>query len=250
MIIAEIYFKKYLNKFLERKEAINLFLKITLGASTIFVATQANQIAIIQTENMLIETAPLFNITKTSIFEDQGIEEAYLLTNKKGVASYLQFNKTDIYEFTYLDYSFRYRVNIGNNINITKNIIKENEWYYIPEIQGIDTGQIKQLIQDYIKEKTGKEIYVAANEVYKVNFVDYKNKEFDFYFHYSEILGLQLAHTDNKSYLESLPEVTHDRSFTTVHSLHNKEVDFDFEEHIKNTVDDFLLLHKQATVNY
>lgn len=203
IVIIDSNRKNKIEKYLESKKSIiDVCSKIFLGILTIFIAIQANTISKLSNEVNAAETAPLFDIQQVNDFEDNGLKEAYKLINKKGVAAYVSFSRRDTYYFSYLNRRCSFSVDIASNEDIQIKT-EENEWFYIPVIQEYNNYDAARMIEEYFYENTGEKITVFTERVFTVDFVDYKNEKFNFYFNFRYDGTLKLAYLDSESYYSS-----------------------------------------------
>ncbi|WP_041139481.1 hypothetical protein [Beduini massiliensis] len=184
-----------------KKSIIDVCSKIFLGVLTVFIAIQANAISKRSNEVNIAETAPLFDIQKVNDFADRGYAEAYKLINEKGTASYVSFSRIDTYSFIYLNKHCSFSVFVISKENI--NTMEENLWYYVPVIQDYNNYDAAHMMEEYFYEHTGEKIQVNTERVFSVDFADYKNEMFNFYFHYRNNGTLNLAYRDSEAYYSS-----------------------------------------------
>ncbi|MDF9824444.1 hypothetical protein M2475_000838 [Breznakia sp. PF5-3] len=201
MIIIAYMDSKYLKQSISRhiesnNPIIGLYSKIFIAIITTAIAIQANSIMEQQNRDSIKETAPLFEISKINNYEDKRYEEVFKLENSKGIASYLNFRRFDRYSFSYQGNSVEHTMLIRNIASDKDD--GENEWYYIPEVQKLDENEIVGLFEKYILEKTGEKIIIYHERYYQVDFVDYKNEMFNYYFTYNN--QTKLAFIDSESY--------------------------------------------------
>ena len=80
---------------------------------------------------------------------------------------------------------------------------EKDVWFYIPVIQDYDNYDAARMMEEYFYNKTGEQITINTNRVFTVDFVDYKNEKFDFYFNFKNDGTLKLTYLDSKSYYSS-----------------------------------------------
>lgn len=174
-----------LNTFFKLNEpTISFIIKSFIGIMTLCVAIAANDISEKKAERDLLETAPYFNISETNKFEEQGYGEAYVLENSKGLASYVSFRREEIYYFSYMNNSVSVNLINYNNENLKSSKPSSNQWFYVPTTQNIESKNVRQILEKSFKEKTGQTIDVLSDSYYRVDFADYRNEQFTFYFSY------------------------------------------------------------------
>ena len=81
--------------------------------------------------------------------------------------------------------------------------MEENLWYYVPVIQDYNNYDAAHMMEEYFYEHTGEKIQVNTERVFSVDFADYKNEMFNFYFHYRNNGTLNLAYRDSEAYYSS-----------------------------------------------
>ena len=202
IVVTDSFKNNKIEKYLETKKSIiDICSKIFLGILTIFIAIQANTISRLSNEVNIAETAPLFDIQQVNDFEDKGYKEAYKLTNKKGIASYVSFSRMDTYSFVYLNKSCHFSVTVFSDKDVQT--LEDNIWFYVPVIQDYNNYDTARMIENYFYESTGEKIKVSTERIFEIDFVDYKNEKFNFYFHYWNDGTLNLAYRDSESYYSS-----------------------------------------------
>lgn len=131
VIVFERKSNDIMNKWLgKNKNLIDGISKIFIGGIAVFVAVQANEISQKQTNNEIIETAPNFEISNFDYTTQDEQKEAYKLTNKKGLASYLSFYRSDKYEFLYKSHPVSLTLLVKNTYDEEE---VANQWHYVPQ---------------------------------------------------------------------------------------------------------------------
>lgn len=183
--------------FEKHKDIFEYGCKLASIFMTVFIALSANSIAQTQAKIQKDETAPLFTLAKSNAYEDENISEAYVLSNKKGIASYVTLYKIHRYQFTSESYRFAIDLFIDENRCINYENIENSEWRYVPIEQNIKDQKLSDVLKEYCKKSTNRDIYVQEEELFVVDFADYKNEKHTYYFTLDGTRGnVKLAYTD------------------------------------------------------
>ena len=232
-----------LNTFFKLNEPMISFItKSFVGIMTLCVAIAANDISEKKTERDLLETAPYFNIRETNKFDKQGHSEAYVLENSKGLASYVSFRREEIYYFSYMNNSVSVNLINYNNGDLETFKPSSNQWFYVPTAQNIESQDVRQILEESFKEKTGQTINVLSDSYYKVDFADYKNEQFTFYFSYYDG-DTKLAFTDIEEYQKRISTYGDDPLMMGVPLIPSPE----YEKQVESIVNDVIEYYKQPS---
>lgn len=182
------------------------------------MTNQTNQIAEKQTRIADRETAPSFSLSTYKENEQKG----YILTNEKGMASYVTLGIYESYNFTHN--GERYEINLmffnheqNNKFNMDD---KCNELIFILENYDFNKDDSYQILEKCLSQKIGEEIPISNTRKLELSFFDYKNEKYTFQFNeYSD--NIQLVSTSSNFY----------------YPTHNITVSFFSNENLENQMD-------------
>ena len=192
--IVETFVGKY-----NRMHHVNSFIT-TLFLSflvTIVLMLQTNQIEQQQVEITERDTSPLFRL---DVDQEAGIQK-YILSNEKGIASYVTLYIFESYHFSHNGESYEFNLLFSteeenNKYNMDS---KCKKLIFIPEYQSFNREETYNIVREYVEEKIGREVIVSNSREIKLNFFDYKNEYFSFVFNeYDE--EIKLSSTDTHIY--------------------------------------------------
>lgn len=179
----------------QKKSKINSLMTsiVLVSLVTIAMTAQTNEIAKRQVEIEDRETAPALSVEPHQ-------NNTYIITNSKGMASYVMFNVYERYNFTYQGEA--YEVSLATYYQEQDNQYtlgdEKETLVFEPETTVIDKDKAFDIFQNYLHEKTEEDIVVSNSKELELSFYDYRNQ--NFCFQYSDYNGeIHLINTNRNS---------------------------------------------------
>lgn len=216
-----------ISKKIERRSGVcTLLSTVLLGfLITALLTSQNNQILQKQVDIANRETSPSITIETV----EEGGAKTYIVTNEKGIASYLSMSVSESYHFSYNGKA--YEANLALPQDNTYDVISlggdETVASFRLEDINFDRDKAYEIFQTYLESKTGIQGRSSNERKIKLSFFDYKNQNHQF--EYGEYRGsIRLNSTTPSNYYSG-------RNLTT-YLFQGREL----ESTIKGLVDDLL----------
>lgn len=147
---------------------LNFFLLFLIGT---FIASQTNQIAQEQVAIENRESAPSLALSYEA-------NDGYSITNDKGIASYVQFNAYDQYNFIHNGEGYQIRIGSfyhekDNRMNLDASC---SDLTFLPSQKSYRSKDAYEILTGYVNEKTGSEITPTYSHMLSLEFFDYQNE--------------------------------------------------------------------------
>lgn len=185
----------------KKNEKNKVIMKFIFGCLlSLFLVNQGNIIAQRQVDITNRETAPELYL---SIDQTQN-STSYRLSNKKGMASYINLTVCENYYFFYNGESYEFNLDfMSNEINGNSNLNNNcDELFFVIDDENFDREKVYQIIKEYL-ESIDQNIHVSNTRYIELSFYDYKNenKEFEYNEYNDEIRLMSTSGT--KHYYEN-----------------------------------------------